>query len=126
VTALYEVTPVESDAVLTDPLRFGTVAESGNTSDLAFLRLRYKEPGAAQSKLLEEAVPVATVKAGTEASFGAAIAGFGQLLRGNMALGDWSYSDAIALANGNKGDDEFGYRAEAVRLMRLAQSLSNN
>ncbi|WP_281858852.1 vWA domain-containing protein [Litoreibacter halocynthiae] len=126
VTALYEVTPVGSDAVLTDPLRFGTVAADGNTSDLAFLRLRYKEPGATQSKLLEEVVPVGTVDAGSEAAFSAAIAGFGQLLRGNTALGDWGYSDAIALANANKGDDEFGYRAEAVKLMRLAQSLSPN
>ena len=126
VTALYEITPVGSDAVLTDPLRFGTVAEGGNSSDLAFLRLRYKEPGAAQSKLLEEVVPVATVEADKEAAFGAAIAGFGQLLRGNTALGEWSYADAIALANANKGDDDYGYRAEAVRLMRLAQSLSQN
>ncbi|RLJ60705.1 Ca-activated chloride channel family protein [Litoreibacter meonggei] len=126
VTALYEVTPVGSDAVLTDPLRFGTVAAEGNTSDLAFLRLRYKEPGATQSKLLEEVVPVGTRDAGSEAAFSAAIAGFGQLLRGNTALGDWGYSDAIALANANKGDDAFGYRAEAVKLMRLAQSLSPN
>ncbi|WP_394195805.1 vWA domain-containing protein [Litoreibacter albidus] len=124
VTALYEVTPVGSDAVLTDPLRFGTVAEGGNTSDLAFLRLRYKEPGTDESKLLEEIVPMATVEAGQEAAFGAAIAGFGQLLRGNTALGDWGYSEAIALANANKGDDDYGYRAEAVQLMRLAQSLS--
>ncbi|TDT75338.1 Ca-activated chloride channel family protein [Litoreibacter halocynthiae] len=126
VTALYEVTPVGSDAVLTDPLRFGTVAADGNTSDLAFLRLRYKEPGATQSKLLEEVVPVGTGDVGSEAAFSAAIAGFGQLLRGNTALREWGYSDAIALANANKGDDEFGYRAEAVKLMRLAQSLSPN
>ena len=32
--------------------------------------------------------------------------------------------DAIALANANRGDDNFGYRTEAVQLMRLAQSLS--
>ena len=126
VTALYEVTPVGSDAVLTDPLRFGAGTEGGNTSDLAFLRLRYKEPGAAQSKLLEEVVPVGTGKADSEASFSAAIAGFGQLLRDNTALGDWGYPEAIALANANKGDDDYGYRAEAVRLMRLAQSLSQN
>ncbi|MEP3346842.1 MAG: VWA domain-containing protein [Litoreibacter sp.] len=126
VTALYEVTPVGSEAVLTDPLRFGVVAEDGNTSDLAFLRLRYKEPGADQSKLLEEVIAVGETVASSEAAFGAAIAGFGQLLRGNTALGEWSYTDAIALANANKGDDEFGHRAEAVQLMRLAQSLSQN
>ncbi|WP_298257881.1 VWA domain-containing protein [uncultured Litoreibacter sp.] len=126
VTALYEVTPVGSEAVLTDPLRFGASVEGGNTSDLAFLRLRYKEPGADDSKLLEEVVPVSTTEASQEAAFGAAIAGFGQLLRGNTALGDWGYDEAIALANANKGSDEFGHRAEAVQLMRLAQSLSRN
>ena len=31
---------------------------------------------------------------------------------------------AIALAGANKGKDPFGYRTEAVQLMRLAQSLS--
>jgi Ca-activated chloride channel family protein len=126
VTALYEVTPVGSDAVLTDPLRFGTAAAEGNTSDLAFLRLRYKEPGTDVSQLLEEVVPVVIVEANQEAGFGAAIAGFGQLLRANPSLGDWGYADAIALANANKGDDAFGHRAEAVQLMRLAQSLSRN
>ncbi|SFR58915.1 vWA domain-containing protein [Litoreibacter janthinus] len=126
VTALYEITPVGSDAVLTDPLRFGSTVEDGNTSDLAFLRLRYKEPGVTQSKLLEEVVPVGVQNAGPEASFGAAIAGFAQLLRGETALGDWNYADAVALANANKGSDEFGYRAEAVQLIRLAESMSRN
>ncbi|EPX80641.1 vWA domain-containing protein [Litoreibacter arenae] len=124
VTALYEVTPVGSPAVLTDPLRFGAGAEAGNTTDLAFLRLRYKEPGASDSKLLEQVVSTQIAETGTEAGFATAIAGFGQLLRGNTALGEWGYADAITLANANKGDDHFGYRAEAVQLMRLAQSLS--
>lgn len=126
VTALYEVTPVDSPAALTDPLRFGTVTEDSYTSDLAFLRLRYKESDATQSKLLEVVIPTGESDASAEASFGMAIAGFGQLLRGNTALGDWGYTDAIALANANKGDDEFGHRAEAVQLMRLAQSISRN
>jgi len=47
------------------------------------------------------------------------------LLRGSDVLGVWSYDDAIALANANRGADPFGYRAEAVQLMRLAQSLSD-
>jgi Ca-activated chloride channel family protein len=59
-----------------------------------------------------------------DTGFAMAIAGFGQLLRGSDYLQGWTYGDAIALANANKGADEFGYRSEAVRLMRLAQSLS--
>ena len=53
-----------------------------------------------------------------------AIAGFGQLLKGESYLGDWGWDKAIALASDNRGADEFGYRNEAVRMMRLAQSLS--
>lgn len=62
--------------------------------------------------------------ADSEASFAAAIAGVGQLLGDDRYLGDWGWDDAIALAEGNRGEDRFGYRAEAVRLMRLARDLS--
>jgi Ca-activated chloride channel family protein len=48
------------------------------------------------------------------------------LLRGSNFLGDWGWPEAIALANGAKGEDPFGYRAEAVTLMRLAETLSAN
>ena len=54
----------------------------------------------------------------------AAIAGFGQLLKNGTYTGDWGYSDAIALAEANTGDDPFGYRREAITMMRLAESLS--
>ena len=37
-----------------------------------------------------------------------------------------TYADAIALANETKGADPYGYRAEAIQLMRLAESLSAN
>jgi Ca-activated chloride channel family protein len=126
VTALYEVTPVDSPARLTDPLRYGAaepVAGEDHPGELGFLRLRWKEPGAEDSQLIE--FPISTDEAtDPEALFAAAIAGFGQLLRGSDFLGDWSYADAIALANANRGTDEFGYRFEAVQLMRLAESLA--
>ena len=57
-------------------------------------------------------------------AFAAAIAGMGQLLSEPKYLGDWGWAEAIALASGAKGEDPFGYRSEAVTLMRLAQSLS--
>ncbi len=126
VTALYEVTPVGSDATLTDPLRYGQAAPDGPTDELGFLRLRYKQPGATKSQLIETPIQTEVSQPGTEARFAAAIAGFGQLLRDDTLLGDWSYADAIALANGAKADDPFGYRAEAITLMRLAESLSQN
>ena len=123
VTAIYEITPVGSPAQLTDPLRYQPSTVADVSGEIGYVKLRYKAPGESASQLLETPITRDDVP-GTEASFAAAIAGFGQLLRGDNALGDWGYADAIALANANRGDDPFGYRTEAVRLMRLAQSLS--
>jgi Ca-activated chloride channel family protein len=122
VTAIYEVTPTGSAAERNDPLRYGAPVIAQDASDeLAFLRLRYKAPGSDTSALIE--TPVQATLTG-EAGFATAIAGFGQLLRDGTYTGNWTYADAIKLATQTKGDDPFGYRAEAVQLMRLAQSLS--
>lgn len=56
--------------------------------------------------------------------FAATVAGFGQLLRGGRYTGDYDYDDVIALAQGARGEDPFGYRAEFVDLVRLARSLA--
>ena len=125
VTALYAITPVGSPARMTDPLRYaaGDAAPvADDTGELGYLRLRYKAPGEDESRLIEtpimaDAAPLA------EADWALAIAGFGQILRGSDLIGDWSMGDAIALAQGARGEDPFGYRQGAITLMRLAQSL---
>ena len=122
VTAIYEITPVGSPAVLTDDLRYGEVAASSDSDELGFFKLRYKAPGADNSQLIETPI-VAGGDVTDEMRFAMAIAGFGELLTDSPYLGDWNYDQAIALANASKGDDTFGYRAEAIRLMRLAESL---
>lgn len=124
VTALYEVTPVGSPAQLSEPLRYGVDAPSSTSDELGFLRLRYKSPGDATSQLIETPISQDLTEP-TNGGVAAAIAGFGQLLRGGDYIQGWTYKDAIALANANKGDDPFGYRAEAIQLMRLAASLSD-
>jgi Ca-activated chloride channel family protein len=124
VTAIYEITPVGSEARLTDPLRYAAPEAQGAAEEFGFLRLRYKEPGEDTSQLIETPIGVETGQGGDDARFAAAIAGFGQLLTGGTYLGDWSWDDAIALATSARGEDSYGYRAEAVSLMRLAQSLS--
>ncbi len=123
VTAIYEVTPTGSPAQLSDPLRYAPNTVAASSDELGYVKLRYKEPGEATSQLIETPI-IGQSTPGTEANFAAAIAGFGQLLRDDSYLGDWGYDDAIALANANRGEDAFGYRTEAVQLMRLAQSLS--
>ncbi|GAB1364878.1 VWA domain-containing protein [Rhodobacter sp.] len=123
VTAIYEITAPGSEALMNDPLRYGAGDPVQPTeSELGFLRLRWKAPGADTSQLIE--TPITGQEPATdEARFAAAIAGFGQLLQGSKYLGNWDWDQAIALALSARGEDEFGYRIEAVNLMRLAQSL---
>lgn len=125
VTAIYEVTAPGSEALLNDPLRYGTATATEATGELGFLRLRWKAPGAETSTLIE--TPITGAEPATdETRFAAAIAGFGQLLQGSVYLGDWGWDQAIALAVAARGEDGFGYRAEAVNLMRLAQALATD
>ena len=126
VTAIYEITPVGSPAVMVDELRYradevGTV----NTGEYAFLKLRYKNPGEDVSNLITTPItPDANAGLGGEVQFAAAVAGFGQILRGDNLMHGWTIEDARALAQTSKGEDRFGYRGELVTLMRLAESLN--
>ncbi|NNK68658.1 MAG: VWA domain-containing protein, partial [Rhodobacteraceae bacterium] len=134
VTAIYEVTPVGSPATRIEPLRYGSpdVTVADGSDEIGFLRLRYKTPGESRSQLIETPILPGSDDANDDSigsddiRFSAAIAGFGQLLRDDQYLGDWGYADAIALATGARGDDSFGYRAEAINLMRLAETLDRN
>ena len=126
VTALYEITPVGSDAREINPLRYGEdVKETTKMSvgELGYVNLRYKKPGETKSKLIGTAIHSGSGPADSDASFAAAIAGFGQLMKDNRYLGDWSYADAAALASSSMGSDPFGYRHEAVQMIHLMQSL---
>ncbi len=124
VTAIYEVTPVGSDAILNDVLRYQPAAEIDDSGELGFLKLRYKEPGEDVSKLLTTPITSDMGQATDDVRFSVAIAGFGQLLKDSKYLQDWGYDDVINLANSSKGEDAYGYRSEAIKLMRLAKSLS--
>jgi Ca-activated chloride channel homolog len=139
VTALYEITPTGSQAELVDDLRYqgpqaesppaGTAAEAGS-GEYAFLKIRYKLPDAETSRLIETPIRVgdeapATLGRESEARFAASVAAFGQPLRGGEYTGGFSYDDVVALAQANKGGDEFGYRAEFINLVRLAETAAS-
>ena len=48
----------------------------------------------------------------------------GQKLRADPWMPpDYDWSQILAQAQGARGDDPYGYRVEAITLMRLAQSL---
>jgi len=129
VTAIYEVTPVGSPARLIDASRYQPAPEaSGNADEYAFLKLRYKAPGAETSTLLTRPIIVSDRAASLSeapgwARFATAVAGYGQLLRGDpYTAPNWGYDQVIELAQSAKGEDRFGYRAEFINLARLAKT----
>jgi Ca-activated chloride channel homolog len=134
VTAIYEVTPKGSPAVLNDPLCYGkedaaTATSAGDTSELAFLKMRWKKPDSDTSELVTlpvtDANAVADVNAASaDVRFSVAVAAFGQKLKGVSALQDYAYGSILGLAEAAKGNDPFGYRAEFVKLVQLAGGLS--
>lgn len=133
VTAIYEVTPKGSPAVLNDPLRYGkgeaSATPATDNGELAFLKMRWKKPDGDTSELVTmpvtDANAVADVNAAsTDIRFSVAVAAFGQKLKGVSALQDYAYGSILGLAEAARGNDPFGYRAEFLKLIRLAGGLS--
>jgi Ca-activated chloride channel family protein len=114
VTALYELALTESDSLSIDPLRYGenVVARSALTNEVAILKLRYKEPGRNKSKLLSKVVTRQDLleSASADTLFAAAVAGFGQLLKGGKYI-ETDYRQVLQSARsssgGNPGRVEF-------------------
>lgn len=135
VTALYEVTLNNSQARAVDPLRYASFKSTKQNSseihsnELAYLRLRYKEPTDTKSKLIEQVIKTSDIETqlantSNRYRFSASVAGFGQLLRGGKYIEGFSYHDVLELARKSRGDDAFGYRGEFISLVNLARSLS--
>ena len=133
VTALYELMPAGADGGRIAPLRYreGEAAppQTDFEGEYAFVKIRYKRPGTETSSLITRAVSAADAVESVDAAprdvrFAAAVAAFGELLRGGRYTGDYGYRDVIALAQGARGEDSLGYRNEFVRLVRLAESIA--
>ncbi len=132
VTALYEIVPVgvRSDVRVrgVDSLRYrapAPVAPSSRGGELAFVKIRYKLPGGDTSGLMEHPVRERAGSPSPDLAFAAAVAGFGMLLRESEHRGTLTLADVIRLADGSRGPDPDGYRAEFVRLARLFGELGS-
>ncbi len=134
VTAIYEITPVSAKKRQIDPLRYqsdrdlSTPTTNGRGDELAFVKLRYKLPGESTSQLIEQPVRAADAfakidSAPPEQRFAVAVTAFGQRLRSESAVDSYSYKSIAELANRARGSDPDGYRAEFIRLVRMAESL---
>lgn len=130
VTALYEVALVGSGGERIEALRYGAVAPATQRGgEIAHLRLRYKRPGEDASQLIERVISAKDARASlAQASeslrFAAAVAAFGQKLRGGRYTGDFDYGDVLQLARGARGEDARGWRGEFLQLVELADALA--
>jgi Ca-activated chloride channel family protein len=87
------------------------------------VKLRYKQPDAEASQLRAFTVRTRRDMA-PELGFAAAVAEFGMLLRDSQFKSAASFAQARNLATRFKGSDPHGHRAEFIRLIGLAESLS--
>ena len=133
VTALYEIVPVGSPARLADDLRYGARAAPAASpdSEYGFLKIRYKLPDEDTSRLIEQPIDRgletdALASLSDDVRFAAAVAAFGQKLKGTRFTDAMPWDAVITLAEGARGPDPWGYRSGFVRLARLAKSLSGN
>ena len=124
VTAIYEIVPANAKGWIAprrydDPLPAAAKA----SSELAHVKLRYKLPNGQTSRLIERTVPSSLIARGTrptgDFAFAAAVAAFGQTLRGDEMMNGFSHDQIVALA-GSQGDF---WRQEFLRLVGVADSL---
>jgi Ca-activated chloride channel family protein len=133
VTAIYEIALKGSRGLAIDPLRYGEHADEQvdpRATEFAFLRLRYKTPEGDASKLIETPLLVSALKqadnAPPDARFAAAVAAFGQKLRGGDYIGAFDYDQIAATARAARGDDGDGARAEFIELVEMAKALDSS
>ena len=126
VTALYEITPVGSDAARLPPLRYDAQRTgSADTGEVAHLRLRYKQPGSERSELVEVPVLASQLqeRPGGALRFAAAVAGFADALRGGTRTDDWGWDGVLAAARDAGPGSQAGIRGEFIALVELARDL---
>ena len=134
VTAMYEIIPVGVDSEFigsVDDLKYQNikhVSKATNTNEILTLKLRYKQPEGSKSKLLVKTLMDKTIKLDKTSNnfrFAAAVASFGMILRDSEFKGDATISTVVALAKGAKGDDDEGYRAEFIKMVRASDFMAS-
>jgi Ca-activated chloride channel family protein len=132
VTAVYELIPAGSSEQLpgVDSLKYQSTTIPNGTygNELMTVKVRYKAPTGVVSKLF--ALPVKASKTPFEATstdmkFVSAVIEFGLLLRNSDFKGQASYDHVIETAENTLGDEKNDYRAQFIRLVRIAGSLPN-
>ncbi|MFX1702466.1 von Willebrand factor type A domain-containing protein [Chitinophaga sp. CC14] len=129
VTALYEIIPAGTKGTAVnwvDPLKYQEGKVIGNKSEVLTVKLRYKQPDANKSLLMEKVLHYSNQEitaAPEDFRMAAAVAAFGQLLRNSAFKGTATYDQVLSWAGNSKGTDTEGYRAEFIQLVKKAMLL---
>ncbi|HBA8214503.1 VWA domain-containing protein, partial [Escherichia coli] len=128
ITFLFELT-LKGQKASIDKLRYAPdnkSAKSDKTKELAWLKIRWKYPQGNESQLVEFPLASAIKAPSEDMRFRAAVAAYGQKLRGSEYLNNTSWQQIKQWAQKAKGEDPQGYRAEFIRLIGLAKDLDNS
>ncbi|HCP5991575.1 TPA: VWA domain-containing protein, partial [Escherichia coli] len=128
ITLLFELT-LKGQKASIDKLRYAPdnkSAKSDKTKELAWLKIRWKSPQGKESQLVEFPLASAIKAPSEDMRFRAAVAAYGQKLRGSEYLNNTSWQQIKQWAQKAKGEDPQGYRAEFIRLIGLAKDLDNS
>lgn len=122
VTALYEIVPGKASGAA--QLKFQT-SEHKSSADLAFLKLRYKQPNGITSKLIERTISnkqTAENDLSRDFKFSSYVAAFGLKLRQSKYLEKMTYQDLLKRLD----DCEFDKRQmlELYEMIKLASNLT--
>jgi Ca-activated chloride channel family protein len=128
VTALYEIIPpgVPIDSPAVDRLRYQQamrVTSASGSSELATIKIRYKDPDGHSSRLVSTVVRDRVQPMSANLGFVSAVAEFGMLLRSSKYRGSASFAALTARAQRFRGPDAEGYRSEFVRIADQAAGL---
>jgi Ca-activated chloride channel family protein len=131
VTALYELVPAGSGEAKrdVDPLVYQSRSgptEAAPSGELLRLKLRYKDPEGQQSQPKEWPVAdreTALAETSGDFRFAAAVAELGMILRDSPHKGSATIDSALQLAEGGRGKDPHGYRAEFIGLVHKAKAV---
>ena len=127
ITLLFELT-LNGQKASIDKLRYAPdnkSAKSDKTKELAGLKIRWKYPQGKESQLVEFPLGPTINAPSEDMRFRAAVAAYGQKLRGSEYLNNTSWQQIKQWAQQAKGGDPQGYRAEFIRLIELADGVTD-
>ncbi|APY01497.1 VWA domain-containing protein [Lacinutrix venerupis] len=122
VTALYEVIPVgvqnEFLKNVSDLKYTNTETNNDFSDELLTVKFRYKKPEGKKSIEMVHIQKDEINEPSKDLKFASAVALFGMQLRASSYYNNTNSKDVIALAKSGRGEDEYGYRAEFIRLVK--------